>query len=486
MSAAGFTLSEALRNAALRGRRSGSLLEAGRRTDIATLDREADAVAQALAAAGVVAGDRVALRVRNSAPHIAALFGVWRLGGVLVPLSARSTEAEVEGLLAHCGATVLLDVDADRGDRTLRPLPTGRRNPAGAGGDPLAVIAYTSGTTGQPKGVELTHANLLWAAMAVAKTRRDDERSVAVAVSPLCHVPIFVSHLLARLLTGGTVVLSSFDPEKVVRLVREHGVTDLPLVPAMVAPLLDAAPGRIESLVKVTVGSALTPMSVKHELAERFPRAEILEAYGQTEATDGLTMTVGREALERPGTVGRPHAVIALAILDAAGRERAVGEPGEIAARGPTVMRGYLDAPERTAETIREGWLRTGDLGRLDEDGYLFVEGRLKEVIISGGENVSPEEVEEVLARHPAVAEVAVFGVAHARWGEQVAAAVVARAPLTAEGLCEFARPFLSSYKLPRALLLVDHLPRTSAGKVRRGALRERWEREQTPRSGGR
>jgi acyl-CoA synthetase (AMP-forming)/AMP-acid ligase II len=476
----GFRLGDALANAGHRGPRWAPLVEGDRRIEIASLDREADAAARELVTASIRPGARIAVRVRNTAAHLAALFGVWRAGAVLVPLSPRLTDGEVEGLLAHASVSLIVDIDAS-GARTLAPRAAPPPAHAGSqGGDALAAIAYTSGTTGRPKGVELTHANLLWAATAVARTRRDDAQSVAVAMSPLCHVPVFVSHYLARLLTGGTVLLGSFDPDRVASLVREHGVTDLPLVPAMVDRLLASARTGGDSLRKVTVGSAHTPMAVKQALAERFPQAEILEAYGQTECTDGLTMTVGREALERPGTVGRPHALVALATLAADGRILEPGERGEIVVRGPTVMRGYLDAPELTADVFRDGWLRTGDLGRLDADGYLFVEGRLKEVIISGGENVSPDEVEAVLAMHPSVVEVAVFGARHERWGERVAAAVVSRGPLSTEELREFARPKLASFKLPRDLLLVDSLPRTSAGKVKRAELRDRYERDRT------
>lgn len=474
----GFRLADALANASLRGPRWAPLVEGERRVEVASLDREADAVARDLAASGAGSGTRVALRVRNNAAHLAAMFGVWRAGGVLVPLSPRLTDAEVEGLLEHASVTRVLDV-ADAGERSLssRAAPPSPDDSAAAS-DALAVIAYTSGTTGRPKGVELTHANLLWAATAVARTRRDDARSVAVAMSPLCHVPVFVSHYLARVLTGGTVLLGAFDAERVATAIRDHGVTDLPLVPAMVDRLLASARSGGDTLRKVTVGSAHTPMAVKQALAERFPQAEILEAYGQTECTDGLTMTVGREALAHPGTVGRPHALVVVATQAPDGRMLDSGERGEIVVRGPTVMRGYLDAPELTAEVFRGGWLRTGDLGRFDADGLLFVEGRLKEVIISGGENVSPDEVEAVLAAHPAVVEVAVFGARHARWGEQVAAAVVSRGPLSTEELREFARAKLASFKLPRDLLLVESLPRTSAGKVKRAELRDRYERE--------
>ncbi len=425
----------------------------------------------------MASGVRVALALESTAPHLAAAFGVWRAGGVLVPLDPRLRPSEAEAIVGRARAAFLLRVDGATGERRLEALASpvaadGERPPCS---DDVAVVASTSGTTGEPKGVLLSHANLLWAATAVARTRGDRPQSVAAVLSPISHTPVFVSHFLARLLSGGTVVLARFDAERVAELLREHGVTDLPLVPAMVEPLLGSdVRARLET---ITIGSATTSMEAKRALAERFPGARIVEAYGQTESTDGLTMTTGREALERPGTVGRAHALLAVAVRGRGGHLCGPGETGEVVARGPTVMRGYDGDPAATADALRDGWLHTGDLGALDEDGFLFLRGRLREVIRSGGETVSPSEVEAVLARHPAVIEVAVFGVPDPRWGERVAAAVVARAPLSEEDLREFARPHLAPFKLPRALLRLERLPRTAAGKVRRSELRVALER---------
>ena len=466
----------ALEVACLRFGDRAHVIEGEARRGFADLDAAATRVAGSLARLRIVPGRRIALRVDNSFASLAAIFGIWRAGAALVPLHPRFTPHEVDTICEIAGARALCAAGAAGLEVAERAAPAADEPPDSE----LAAIAFTSGTTGIPKGVEITHANLLWSAAAVVHTRGDGYDSVAAVVSPLCHLPVFVSHYLARLLSGGTVVIGSFDAAALAATLCEHRVTDLPLVPAMVKPLLaDSTIGVDTAVRKVTVGSTHTPMEVKRALAERFAGAAIVEAYGQTETTDGVTMTVAREALERPGTVGRPHATIALAIMDDAGRVLPPGARGEIVCRGPTVMRRYHGAPEATAAALRGGWLRTGDLGTMDADGFLYVTGRLKEIIISGGENVSPEEVEGALATHPAVVESAVFGVADERWGELVAAAVVARGEVSPEALVDHVGQRLARFKRPRRIWFVEALPKTAAGKIKRGEIRDLLERGQ-------
>ncbi|GIW41982.1 MAG: substrate-CoA ligase [Candidatus Binatia bacterium] len=471
------------------------------------LAEETRALAEFFASQGIGFGTPVGLFAANHPGLVLCHFALWALGAVVVPLSPRSKDAELSRLLEHVGASALVcdparsEVASRAAERpgvatfVCEPLPPFRpavarpdkmrheKKPRKPGPATLAAVAYTSGTTGSPKGVALTHGNYLWSALACSGARGDTEKSVGTCLSPLTHVPVFVSHLLCRLLHGSTAVLfEKFSVDELFAAAEKHGVTDLSLIAGMVfdvTGLREIPQGVRRTVRKVSVGGAATPMDAKRKLAELFPGAEVIEAYGQSETTDGLTMARGRSVFERPGTVGRPNPWVVLRVRRQDRTFAGAGEDGEIVVRGPMVMRGYFRDPQSTREVLAGGWLRTGDVGRLDEDGYLYLTGRTKEIIITGGENVSPAEVESVIRAHPEVEDVAVIGTPHPKWGEQVTAVVVRRAGsrLTAQELEAFCGERLAGFKKPRRIEFVSALPRNAANKVEIGLLRRRFEK---------
>ena len=498
-----------LRLQAMRRSDAGALVCGDQRLSCAELADAADSAAAWLAKRGVGAGDHVALVAGNTPALVIWKFGLWALGAVAVPVGIRAAAAEATQLLAHAHARFIVADDSNatlaREIATLAGVPAGiapaatlpfrpvvlRRTAAFAahaprvpGPDDLAILAYTSGTTGKPKGVMLTHGNLHWAALACATARDDRAGGVGICLSPLTHTPVFVSHLLCRLLRGQAAVLvDKFDLDAVLEAVARHGVTDLPLIAGMVFGLVErgAVPAAVrKSVRKVSVGGAATPMDAKRKLAEIFPDADVFEAYGQTESTDGVAMARNGAVFSKPGTIGRANPHVVVDVLRADGSHAAADEDGEIAIFGPTVMRGYYRDRAATDAAVRDGWLRTGDLGHRDGDGYLFITGRAKDLIITGGENVSPLEVEEVLRRIPGVVDVAVLGTPHPRWGEQVTAVVVAAAGarLDAAAIASFAGEHLAGFKKPRRVEFVAALPRNAANKVQTAVLREQLTRK--------
>lgn len=463
-----------------------------------------DALATELVAAGCTTGQRIAFRVPNSPLAVASHYAAWAIGATAAPLAARASNEEIARALDHLEPhALLLDPESVaplepvwRG-RPLAvlecpPTPEGivrvvshpgreasksRRSVARG----LAVLAGTSGTTGKPKAVMLTHENLFWSALACSAARGDNGTEVGAALSALSHTPVFVSHVLCRILFGATVLLfPRFDVDALFWAVERYGITDLTLIGGMVFDVTrqgSVPPAVRERVRKVSVGGAFTPMSAKEALREIFPRSEIIEAYGQSEATNGVAMARGSAVFEHPGTVGRanPHVVVRVRKDD--GSWAAPGEEGEIVVGGPTTMQGYWRDVAATRQALREGWLHTGDLGRMDEEGFLYITGRVKNIIITGGENVSPAEVEEVLRRHPAVADVAVLGTPHPKWGEQVTAVVVPSPGTSpnADDLVAFAAQHLAGFKKPRRIEFVDVLPRNAMNKVDLAALRARF-----------
>jgi acyl-CoA synthetase (AMP-forming)/AMP-acid ligase II len=497
------TTPEFLRLQADRRGDAGGLVFADAHLPFGALAEATAGLAAWLARRGVGGGHPVGIMAANEPAIVAMLYATWSLGAVAVPISARATVDEAARLLTHARAgTILCDPrraevarDAARAAGALavccEPVPplapkaltrTRRRaaapRPVAPGS--VAAIAYTSGSTGAPKGVVLTHANFLWATLACAQARGDDAQGVGACLSALTHVPVLVSHLLCRVLLGATaVLLEKFDVPAVLEAAERHGVTDLPLIGGMVFDVVaqGAVPPAVRRTVrKVSVGGAPTPMASKAALRDLFDAAEIIEAYGQTESTDGVCMARGTSVFDHPGTVGRMNPHVHVAIRRPDGALAAPDEEGEIVVGGPTVMAGYLRDAAATQAAVRDGWLHTGDLGRRAADGWVFITGRVKDIIITGGENVSPAEVEAVLRQHPDVADVAVIGTPHPRWGEQVTAVVVRKSGgLVRDALEAFAGERLAGFKKPRRIEFVPSLPRNAHNKVQTHVLRRQF-----------
>jgi long-chain acyl-CoA synthetase len=463
----------------------------------AALDARSNRLAQALLAGGLGAGSRVAYLGRSAPEVIELLFAVAKIGAVIVPLNWRLAPRELAGVLADARAPLLI-ADAAYRDTAERLAPRAlhvvgddyeawitHHEPADPGGrgEPGDVVVqmYTSGTTGVPKGVLTTHRNL--AAAAVTSTCwAFDADTVSLTPLPLFHIG-GIGWVYCGLWHGATTILvSEFDAGSVLGTLERLRVTNPIFVPTMLQ-LLTAVPGArardYSALRSITYGaSPITTTALRAALATF--GAPMIGLYGLTESTGGvvhLDADASRPELLR--SAGRPYPWVELRIVDPeSARERPAGEVGEVWLRAPNVMAGYFGRPAETAAALTPGgWLRTGDGGYLDGEGHLFLTDRVKDMIVSGGENVYPVEVEEVLAQHPDVADVAVIGVADARWGEAVKALVVprdGRAPAP-EALIAFARERLAGYKLPRSIDYVADFPRTPTGKVLKRELRARY-----------
>ena len=461
----------------------------------------ADGVARqaaALAARGVARGDRVALLAPNSDRLVRAILACWWLGAVACPLNVRWSTPELAHALqdsaaallladatlvalAPAGGPALVRLDAlEEEGAALDPLPDTR-----TGGDALAAILYTGGTTGRSKGAMLSHANFWTASMTRGAELNNAPDSVSLLVAPLFHVA-GLGRLVGQLIVGGScVTMAQFRPAAVIEAIAEHRIGDIIVVPSMLQSLLDDpsfTPARVQCLTRIAFGAAPMPPDLLDRALAAWPHAEFFQAYGLTETAGAVCINLPANhrpearALGRLNSVGRAGLGAEIIVADEHGRELPRGEVGEILARGPMVMQGYWRNPEATAAALRDGWLHTGDAGRMLPDGHLFVVDRLKDMIISGGENVYCAEVETALRSHPQVVHAAVIGVPDARWGEAVHAAVVMAddCVATADELRAWCRERLAGYKCPRGITFVRELPRSAAGKVLKNVLRER------------
>ena len=457
-----------------------------------------------LAAAGAVAaavvemtepGDRVGIVGHNSAAYVAALYGVPMAGRITTLLNQRLSTAEMHQQLADSGAVALLGdppfLEQLSGDRpsSLRhrrslvevARPEGARSSAAGGHrapstsrEAVAWLVFTSGTTGRAKGAMLTHESLLAAAAAASGARAVAPDEIYLYAFPLCHVAAF--NVLIQHGAGRPIVLiPGFEPARFVDEVERHGVTATSLAPTMLTmlledPVFDAA--RLGTLRRIGYGASPIPEALLRRIDERLPHVGLSQGYGMTELSGNAVYLDADD--HRRALAGASH------LLRAAGRpapgvEVRLADDGEICVRAPQVMAGYWERPDATAEVLVDGWLHTGDVGRFDEEGYLYVIDRKKDIIVSGGENVASREVADVIAGHPDVVEVAVVGVPDARWGEAVCAVVVGRdgTAIDPDHIVARCRDVLASYKKPRHVLQIDVLPKNAGGKVLNRVVRE-------------
>ncbi len=462
----------------------------GFRLDFGELDAGAAELAAGLDHTGVKPGEIVALLAQNGALFVQAVHAVARAGAALMPLNLRLTPSELAWQLSDAGAHRLLHDAANRDlaialrdeAAPLELLALEKLPVQSAPGDPprfdlaaLHSVVYTSGTTGRPKGAMLTYGNHLWSATASALNLglQPDDRWLACL--PLFHVG-GLSILLRSVIYGTTAVVHpGFDPARVNAAIDSEGdgVTIVSVVANMLQRMLDERSDQPypSSLRCVLLGGGPAPEPLLRRCAEI--GVPVVQTYGLTETASQIATLAPQDALPRLGAAGKPLFGAELRIVDENDSQRAAGEAGEIAVRGPSVTPGYLNRPEETAAAIRDGWLHTGDIGYLDGEGYLYILDRRDDLIVSGGENIYPAEIEATLQSHPDVLEAGVYGVEDDRWGRSPVAVVVLHegAVPSTEALLAFCRERLAAYKAPKRIDFASSLPRNAAGKLLRNRL---------------
>lgn len=496
------TIGGALRSTALRQPDSDALKFGDRSYTYAELDERVDRTAHVLTDYGVSKGDRIGLMGANSDHFVIAFFAALRLGAIVVPVNPASAPMEVDYLIEDSGATavifdpgvaatiqglsvpptVLLALSPTSGHQDLMTLAS--LAASGPAEDPAreeddALLLYTSGTTGRPKGALFDHHRSLWVGFVSIGTfgMRIGDRFLHVA--PLYHAAELCALLIPGTMIGAThVVMPGFDPSAVLDAMETERVTMFFGVPTMYQFMLrdPSLPLRDLSAWRVGLfGAAPMPGSTVEQLISALPNVELMQMCGQTEAGPGGIFSTYEQVKARPDASGRqPLLFTESAVVDADGEPVAPGEVGELVLRGETIMKGYWNKPEETAAALRGGWLHTGDLARLDADGYITLVDRLKDMIITGGRNVYSVEVENAIAAHPDILECAVISKPHPDYGESIVAVVVPAEgrEITLEGVRSFCADRISSYKMPHELVIAA-IPRNPSGKVLKHKIRE-------------
>jgi long-chain acyl-CoA synthetase len=438
-------------------------------------------------------GDRVGVMLSNRPEFAVVFYGVLYAGAVVVPMNPLQSAREVEFYLSNTGARMLFYAPqcaaaATAGALASNAIPVavdaeslaglidgvgGAEQPVPRAGDDTAVVLHTSGTTGAPKGAELTHDNLILNQAVTARSLLNLEPDdVVMGCLPLFHAFGMTCGLVATISTGATLaLLPRFDPGRALAMIAAEGVTVFEGVPTMYAAMLTAADRQaadVSSLRTCISGGAAMPVQVLRRFEDTFG-CVVLEGYGLSE-TSPVACFNHPDAVRKVGSIGTPISGVQMRVVDEAGLPVATEAPGEIQIRGDNIMKGYWNQPEATRAAIVDGWFCTGDIGRTDAEGYYYIVDRKKDLIIRGGYNVYPREIEDVLYEHPAVGEVAVVGIPHDTLGEEVGAAVALAEDekTTAEELQAFVKERVAAYKYPRHIWFIDELPKGPTGKILR------------------
>jgi len=454
-------------------------------------------------------GDKVAVQLFNS-NHVAEIFfATAKIGAVFTPINFRFTDEEAFYILDHSDAPFFIygEEFSDSVER-IRPrvknvevyisVSQSISPPAlnyeelltdSAVNEPNVSISardecqlmYTSGTTGRPKGAVLTHGNILWNLVNTIIGREEREGEISLVIGPLYHTAALNNHFISRVALAGTsILIKDFDPKRVMNIIKKEKVSVISGAPTMYHLLLSLPYEEYDtkSITKCTTGASILPNETKERLMKLFPNIDgVYDVYGCTEASPSIAILKARDSLRKRECVGPPVPFLEVRIVDDRDREVPVGEVGELVCRGPNVMKGYYKDRKATKEALKGGWLHTGDLGRMDEEGYVCIVDRKKDMIVSGGENIYPREIEELLYHHPKIRDVAIIGVPNPIWGELVKAFVVLKdgEMMREEEVIEYCKSHLASYKKPKFVEFVESLPRNPSGKVLKTELRERY-----------
>jgi fatty-acyl-CoA synthase len=503
------TIPYLLKRAAFKHPEREAIVSEKGRWSYAQWNANANRRAKAFARQGIKKGDHVATIFLNGNEVLETYMALIKLGAVIVPLNVRLAPKELQYIIEHSGASALiLSYEFESAIREIKDtLPTVRQYFMSGGDvsedmipleeiymceseeeplievgeDDIACILYTAGTTGRPKGVLLSHRNCLWAAVNIAFNVDLKPEYRVLLVFPLYHAAAFII-LIGNLFLGCTnVTMRAFDPERVMELIEHERISRMTFPPTVwnfILQLHNLDRYDTSSVRSISSGAESMPLETKKRLLDVFPNAALGESYGMTESAATITTLDPKDVLRKIASVGKPYVNVEMRLVDDQGNDVPVGDVGEILARGPSIMEGYFKEPEATGEALKAGWLHTGDLGKLDDEGFLYIVDRKKDMIITGGENIYPREIEEVLYAHPKILEAAVIGLPDPNWGEKVHAVIALKdgETLTEQEVIDYCKTHIASFKKPKSVEFVERLPRSPAGKVLKRILRERYQ----------